>query len=471
MKSLLRHISVLFAVNDRFPGDHVNFRSRWYTTVLAAVVLFSIAAPMSATVTRYTQTLDGGATVIVDNASGWSQSEAWNLVLAADRSTREECVYDPPDVKGLFKNGDRIFMNQNYIAWFDFTTADGVAFGPPYVNDWSRGGELAGFWTLDPATHSFKHFRTGPQGCWNWPANELIPGSASPYGEQNWWDAYSPALEHAINIRKLDGTGTTFMAFHYAPRSSNSGFQRLLDGWVDAGGSVHYKQSAKMTSSNIATDVYDDNDSTLSTASIQAEIEYICRPDDIYSYFTFKPSVNMQTDNIFIYVWTSYSGLDLDGTNCDAGGSGSQWPSASSVTGKPMYAQGMTQMKQGWNQSQYWAPSAIVPMVLGNPCRAPGESNSDIWLDRPVNGTWLRWGATSNFATSSPRFQLINLGTPDTGTGTRSDPRRLNMRSMVFAEERLDGTLGAGIIKDEDQDTDLVAGTWYEMMFTFRTNF
>src|SRR5258708_30111498 len=48
-----------------------------------------------------------------------------NLVLAADRSTQSGCPYYAPK-KGLFRTGDRIFITNNYLAWFDYTLADGI---------------------------------------------------------------------------------------------------------------------------------------------------------------------------------------------------------------------------------------------------------------------------------------------------------------------------------------------------------
>lgn len=444
-----------------------------FSSIVLSLFLLGASVPASA-LEKYVQTLDGGATVDVHNASGWPQSEVWALVLAADRSTREECVYDPPDVKGLFKQGDRIFVNQNYIAWFDFTVGDGVTFPAPYQNNWARSGELAGFWTLNPATHAFKYYRTGPNGCFNWPANELIVGSASPNGETHWWDANAPALEHAMNVKRTDGSNQwLFMAFHYAQSTVKSGFARVSDGVVDGGGSVHYKQKAKMTAYNGQTDIRDNNDSTLSPDYINVEIEYICRPTDVISYYTFQPSVTITADNVFIYFWSSYTGLDLDGTDCDAGGAGSQWPHSSLVTNKPMYGMsGTDTLFRNFQGGGMYPPHTIVPIVLGEPCRPVDGPNTDIWLYTPVNGSYIRWGADPNLSPVLPRFQIINLGTPNTGTGVRSDPYRIQMGSMNFSEERRDGTLGGGILKLDPPNTfTFQGGKWYEMMFAFGSSF
>jgi hypothetical protein len=434
---------------------------------IALTLLLSL--PASAAVVRYTQLLDGGVPVTVDNASGWSQSEVWNIVLAADRSTREECVYGPPDIKGLFKTGDRIFVNQNYLAWFDFTVGDGVTFpSPPYANNWVRSGELAGFWTLDPSTHLFKYYRTGPNGCPNWPANELITGSASPNGGTNWWDAHSPAIEHSICISQTNNGPDMCMSFNFAQSTANSGFQVLLDGYDGVDG-IHYSQQAKMTSGNNAVDIYDNNDTVLSGQSIDAEIQYICRSGDILSTWKFKPNVPVTAHNIYSYIWSSYTGNDLDGTACDPSSVGSQYPSSSEVTKQPRYASARDGLQNNWDFTIV-GDSVWMPMVMRSPC--PGSEdpyNDDMWSAQPGLGSWIRWGYDNSLDKTNPRFQVINLTTPNTGSGTLSDPISIPMASLTFAHERHDETLGMGIIKQET--TTLAANTWYQVYYSFSTSF
>jgi len=187
-------------------------------------------------ISRITVALDGGQSVTVDNNSTWSNSWVTSLVIAADRSTTERCPYDPPDYKGLFKSGDRIFVNNNYLAWFDLSTNDGISFGnPPFGARWERSGELAGWWTLNPSTSYFRYWKTGPDGCWNWAHNELIPGSASPRREQHWWDKYAPPTEHSLEV--VSGASKFFTSYHYARQTTRSQWALVLDGSVDAGGS------------------------------------------------------------------------------------------------------------------------------------------------------------------------------------------------------------------------------------------
>ncbi|HEV7484817.1 MAG TPA: hypothetical protein VGQ65_03980 [Thermoanaerobaculia bacterium] len=436
---------------------------------IALTLLLSL--PASAAVVRYTQLLDGGVPVTVDNASGWSQTEVWNIVLAADRSTREECVYDPPDIKGLFKTGDRIFVNQNYLAWFDFTVGDGVTFpSPPYANNWPRSGELAGFWTLDPSTHLFKHYRTGPNGCSNWPANELIPGSASPNGGTNWWDAYAPPIEHTLSLTTTATGANMFMSFHYAQSTANSGFQVLLDGYDGVDG-VHYKQQAKMTSSNHNVDISDNNDGSLSGQYIDADIEYICRSGDVLCTWKFKPNVTVTAHDIYSYIWSSYSGNDLDGTGCDPYTVGSQYPSSTEVTKQPMYASARDGLQNNWNFNIV-GDSVWMPMVMRPPCPPAGDPdpyNDDMWSANPGLGSWIRWGVDDFLDSTNPRFQLINLATPNTGSGTLLDPISMPLGSLLFSHERHDETLGVGIGLAPSYT--LVANQWYQIYYSFSTSF
>jgi hypothetical protein len=450
-------------------------KSQW-KYLLLGLFIATLTFPASATISRYTQYLDGGVPVTVDNASGWSQSEVWNLVLAADRSTREECVYSAA-AKGLFQTGDRIFVNQNYIAWFDFTRGDGVAFSAPYSNNWTRSGELAGFWSLNPDTHLFRYYRTGPNGCFNWPANELIAGSASANGGQYWWDAYSPGFEHAIGVNRTDGSGQSmYMAFNYVQGSNKSGFQQLLDGFEDGAG-VHYKQKGRLTSTNGTTDILDNDDTILSNAYINSEQEYICRTNDILSIFRVQPTVNVVKNNLVIGLWVAY-GQDVDNLQttdnppyvCDAGGPGEQWPPDSYVTKRPRYGQFSQTAIQNWTGTN-WAAYSFIPHTLGPAC--PDNANYfnyDIYTPgAPTIGSFIRFGYHPTIDISEPRWQMLLLGAPNTGSGTQTDPINLVVGSMLMGNERRDGTVGGGIIGSNEQT--LEANKWYQVYVSVQTNF
>jgi hypothetical protein len=441
-------------------------------SIVLAVVLTMYADLASAAVVRFQQPLDNGTTVTVDNASGWSQGVVGNLVVAADRSTRDGCPYSYA-TKGLFKTGDRIFVNQNYLAWFDFTIGDGVSFPPPYANNWPRSGELAGFWSLNPSTQLFRYYRQAPGGCWNWPANELITGSASATGGTFWWDAYSPTFEHALIVRRTDGgSPDLFMAFNYVQGTAGSAFTRAVDGTEDGAG-VHYKQTAKLTTNMGATDIKDGNDSPNSLQYINARQEYICRTNDILSIFDFSPSVNATITNAFQGWWTAYA-QDEDGTACDAGGAGEQWPSASQITLQPLYAQS-NQIVRDAESGLAYAPHAFVQLQIDSACPAD-DSNRTLFVDGGLPGVqlgdFMRWGADPTIAASKPRWQLLNLGAPGTGSGTSGDPEMLRMRSMWFANERGDGSVGGGIGKGgPGEEVLLIAGRWYRMYVSMQTNF
>ncbi len=128
----------------------------------------------------------------------------------------------------------------------------------------------------------------------------------------------------------VSGTSSFFTAFHYARQTTNSQWAQLVDGFEDSAG-VHYKMSARMTSDGKIVDVVDGNDGNGISNFIQAELEYVCKPNEIRSIWKFKPNnANVVLSNAFIYLWTAYA-QDEDGTGtcpsgCDCGQSGSQWP-------------------------------------------------------------------------------------------------------------------------------------------------
>lgn len=439
--------------------------------VLASTLLQPAA---SFAVTRFNTYLDNGSTVTVDNASSWSNYWVSNLVLAADRSTQEGCPYDTNVHKGLFKTGDRIFVNDNYLAWFDFTANDGVAFNmPPYSATWHRSGELAGYWTLDPETTYFRYWKTGPDGCWNWAHNELIPGSASPNQEQHWWDKYAPPTEHVLGV--LSGSSSYFMAYHYAKQTSNSQWAMQLDGFVDSASGVHYKSTARMTSWTSKVDIVDGNDSNGISNYIQAELEYICLPDEIVSIWKFKPNnANVVLNNSFIFLWTAYV-QEEDNTSCDVASGTSEWPTT--VYGAPMYNQSSKTLKATFNPGASYAPGTIVQMVLGPTCPSP-HFNQDIYTDPPftvTDGSWIRTGEASDLSVGSPRLQYTHLGVPNTGTGTPTDPYSFAWERLISWNETRDGTLGFGAVRgpyfDSSQYVTLLSGKWYQAAFSLRSNF
>lgn len=421
-------------------------------------LLLGLAISSQAAVTRFTVVLDDDTQIVVDNASGWSEAEVTGLVLAADRSTREDCVYVPPDIKGLFSAGDRIFVNQNYLAWFDYT---------PRV-DFSHGGELAGVWTINPSTRLFKYYRQGPT-CANWPANELIIGSAMPRGGDYWWDKYAPPSEHSIEVQKNDGSGTMYLQFHHSQLSANGQWTRSSDG-VESQEGVHYAQKGRMADFvTFATDIFDGNDAQLSGQHIDAEVEYVCRPEDILTVFRFQPTVNITRKNLVAGFWFAYA-QDMDGVGvCDVDPSGDSWPPEADSPDRPQYATSNVRVGQTGTNNQY-DPPAIVPIEL-NPAPCTG-ANWDVATvaEPPQPGTYLRFGASPTLAPDKPRWQMLLLGgAPNTGSGTEADPFVPELWRLIIGNESAnDGTIFGGAIANIVVH-ELKAGKWYELAMAIQT--
>lgn len=206
-------------------------RYRWSLTLIAASWL--LLPPLrAAAVQRFSVTLDGGSqAVTVDNDSSWTNAEVQVRVLAADRSTQDDCDYTSPDYKGLFQQGDRIYVNDNYMAWFDLTTNDGIAYpNPPFGQSWERSGALAGWWTMKSNAPDFKYKVTGPNGCPDWAPNELIPGAASPNREKHWWDKYGPPTEHSLVV--VSGNDRYFFGHHFSRGAANGQWALAKMAWT-----------------------------------------------------------------------------------------------------------------------------------------------------------------------------------------------------------------------------------------------
>jgi hypothetical protein len=416
---------------------------------------------------RFSAPMDNGTSVTVDNDSTWSNSQISSLVLAADRSTQEDCPYSFPR-KGLFRTGDRIYASNNYLAWFDYTQSDGITFtNPPYGASAGRSGNLAGWWSLDPASPNFRYFKTGPNGCLNWAHNELIPGSASPNHEQHWWDKYYTPNEHVFC--PIVGTSKFFFPYADAWRTSNSQFTVVTDGIKDAAG-VHYKTSCRMSSWHGNIDVTDDNDGNGIANYVQASLEYVCQPTGLTCTWQLRPnSADVTCYNMFVFLWTAYA-QDEDDTACDAGGVGSQWPGT--VYGRPLYNQSSHALIADFNPGPPLPPGSIVQMLLGPTCSNP-YANQNIYTEPPFaigNGSWIRLGESPAISINSPRFQYTNLGIPNTGAGAQADPIRFTWDKMISWNETHDGTLGFGVLRGVySNPTDyftLLAGKWYQSQFS-----
>lgn len=450
-------------------------------TVAVAVLCFATGSAMAAN--RMTVTLDGGATLTVDNISTMSAAAIQTLVLAADRSTVDGCPYNPPDVKGLFRTGDRVVISDYYLAWLDFTKTDGVTYPASFVAPYSRSGEMAGYWTLDPSTHNFRYLAsTGPENCSNWARNELIPGSDSPSAQKYWWDKYGPPTEHVISIvtgydpvNEANDIKAVFT--HTLSQSAKSGNWALTtDGQVNADGSIYYKTTGRMASLQFQVDITDNNDANGIAATMNSEVEYYFRASDILNAWRFSPTTTVNADNIFVFYWTAYSGQDEDGTACDVVQDSEQYPSSTFTTAMnvtsnvplvPTFATG------GWPANHQFPAGANVSMMLGATCPAPAK-NQDVntWKAGTrhngviTDGTWMRIRETAPGVTPAGRTLLFNVLKPNpSGIGTKASPYDVEFERLLAWNETHDGTLGFGVAAGpythRADYSQFVAGKWY----------
>lgn len=437
-------------------------------TLTLSILLFAGAA---SAVTRFEVAMDNGTKITVDNASDHSRAAVSELVLRADRSTQSDCTSKP--CKGLFKTGDRICVTRGYVAWFDLSTDDGVDFGSDFQHTkWERSGELAGWWTLDAKTGTFKYPKKGPNGCPDWAHNELIPGSASPNKQQSWWDKYSPPIEHIIGV--VGKSGRYFMGHHYSRQSPNSGWVLATDGVEDSAG-VHYKTTGKMVSPTFKVDITDGDDTNGIANYIQSEMEYICGPDRVRCVWKFRaPNGAVVSDNMFTYIWTAYA-MDETGTKCDVFPTGRRWPAK--TYGKPLYNQSSLTLQPTFEPYEPVQPGKIVRMVLGEVCSNPYR-NVDIYSTPTFavrDGSWIRCGESRTLSKSKPRLQFTNIGVPNTGKGTYDNPARFAWDKLISWNETHDGSLGFGVgrgpFRNASNYITLRSGAWYQSEFALSTEF
>lgn len=454
--------------------------------------------------TRIQVALDDGSTVTVDNISTYPETTVRTLVLAADRSTQDGCPYDAPNRKGLIRSGDRVVISNAYVAWLDMTVTDGA--GYPGGDSYARSGALAGYWTLNPQTASFR-FLTPASGsnCWNWPRNELIPGSASPSGQKYWWDRYAPPTEHNIEVIARQGaTAAEDRGLLYTANGSqlapNGGWAMDVDGQHNADGSVYFRAKGKM-----ATGVRPGNGSaphhcrnfqvalldactqpngqptveTSASPALHSELEYYFRAQDIMIGWRFKADVTVSARNVFVFQWMAYAnGQDMDGASCaipPTSGWADRWPAASFT--QSWYAQSSAALRpnfatQGSPAHSVFAAQTPVKMVNAPRCNAYNhdintanahiQGNNDV-----VSGTWLRVGESNPpYSANKPFMTFVNL-TPSTGgDGSKTAPYPFKWnRMLAWNEAHLDGTLGAGFASgpfaEREKYTTLLAGKWY----------
>lgn len=443
------------------------------------------ATPFASAATRLTVSLDAGASVTVDNISTMPEATVRTLVLAADRSTQDGCPYDAPDRKGLIRSGDRVVVSDHYIAWLDVTSTDGVSFPTGFPSKYTRSGELAGYWTLNPSTQGFKFFAPADaRHCGNWARNELIPGSASPAGEKLWWDRYAPPTEHTIAVvtayDPVDEAKDTKVLFahNYSQGASNGQWKLAVDGQVNSDGAVYFKTTGRMANAAGSVDVSDGTDANGITAVINSEVEYFFRPTDILNGWRFSASKTVQANNVYVFYWVAHaSGQDMDGTACDVQPLAADvWPSISDT--KTWYTQASVPLvptfaTNGQPAYHEFPVGSAVKMVNGPKCSNP-YVNQDInsWKYRDRfndvigDGTWMRVGESLSTPANSKRFLTYVHQMPNpTGAGTKESPYDFRFSRMLSWNETHDGTLGFGVASGpylkRSEYTILDSGLWF----------
>jgi hypothetical protein len=490
---------------------------------LGSLVFFTnaIAGP---TVGQTTATLDDGSSVIVNYADYAPTNSALNsilvsgviqnLVLAADRSTQTGCPYYAPK-KGLIRSGDRIFITNNYIAWFDYTLNDGIG-----STDWARSGGLAGYWSLDSnkadySTVNFRHFydpgktvsgnTPNANGlCWNWARNELIPGSDSPTGAVYWWDTYSPPVEHTIVFKSTAAGATELLSTDYPQGVSGSQFTVGNTGWWDGTAGTHYTTSALLSGAGGQYEFISVNPNTTS-GEVQYVLDYDCQQDGILVNWVFSSSVTVVPKNIYVDVWAAYAGLGaaIAAQGLPANetcGEDSAEPVAAmeyGVGASPYHSFEYVQsslptstlsIENGTAATVNGAADAIVafPWTQTDPCNKlnGGKGYNAQVATTPITtgvpqSAMIVGGFSSSMSSTSPLLRVTNMVNPQQTTCTgspaagespaagncpESAPAAFPLQQFIVGYEHSDQTQGILFASQQTGQT-LIGGQWYIVGF------
>jgi hypothetical protein len=417
-------------------------------------------------------------TITVDDTTGWPAENLRWLVNAANASTRDDC---PADGGGLMAPGDRVFVTESYLAWFDYTKEDGSPYPSAFRTDYARSGALAGLWALDADSSWFRHSQRGPSGCADWARNELIPGSASVRNDaEHWWDKYAPPVEHSLLVDD-DQRGFTpcargddlcgLFSHHLSANNPASGWRSVLDGAQDAAG-VHYKTSGRLALYRppFAVDITDRDDGNGIANWIESEVEYTCRAQDVVVAWRFRAANGPVTvKSAYSWVWTAYSKDQDLSPGCDQG-PGSEWPGTDGTPfpffGLPVFVQSNLPLLTGGRPARGTVPpQRVARMVTGSCPRAFPYSNPEIYTPSYAvrDGSWIRWSEGALALARGRSLQFIHLGVPGAGAGTSADPVHVRWKEMVYADEIYDGVLGGGVTLSDAWT--LAAGRWHSSTF------
>ena len=450
--------------------------------LVALVLLATLRAGEPPRTTRLEIPMSGTSrTLTVDDTTGWPLETLRVLVNTANASTRDDC---PTSGGGLMAPGDRVFVSERYLAWFDYTKEDGAPYPAAFRSGYLRSGALAGLWSLDPDLGWFRHVERGPTGCADWPRNELIPGSASVRNDAaHWWDRYAPPVEHSIlidtsqpAIRPCAGGDELcgLMSHHLAANTPASGWQVVLDGRADAAG-VRYATRGRMVSfrSPWPVDITDRDDGNGITNAIESEVEYVCREHDVVVTWRFRATHAPVTLRIaYTWVWTAYSKDQDLAPGCDQG-AGGEWPGTSGSPFPffrlPVFVQSNLPLLTGGRPARTTVPPGqVFRMSTGTCPRAFPYSNPEIYTASVGDGSWLRWSEGATALARGRNLQVTHLGVPGAGAGTAADPVRVPWREMVYADEVFDGVLGGGLTLAGPWA--LAAGRWHSSTFALSSH-
>ena len=438
---------------------------------------------------QLTVRLDDGTYVIVTNASSYTADQARSLVLRADRSTRSNCP-DTPALEGLIDGarsedsatvlGDKLFLSDNYLAWFDYTKQDPQS--GHWGGHWTRSGALAGWWTLHPLAKDFRYKLAGRAGCGGWAPNELLPGSASPNADATnptdnrfHWDKYSPPSEQClVTIPNCPHPCTPwFYCYHYA---QSAGAWLQVEGQEPVPGGERYLTVGKMARGYLTDDpdapnpVYThetriallgpgDTPEYLDGKFIDASVEYVATAQGVRVIWKFKPDADLDAGNLFMYLWAGYA-QDLDVAGCTSPptrercqcdqGPGNEWPDA---VFRRFHCHQSNMETRRQPDGDFFGPFQTARFSLPAAC---GSFNTDIFGSDPGDGDFV----TLADCDGGPKWRFTVKGQPG-GSGTSWNPERIVWpRITTWNENRGDGSMGFGV--DAVGNTyHLQADRWY----------
>lgn len=409
--------------------------------VVAAMAAVMMSAP-EAQASRFYQTLDDFTTVVaVDNVSAMTNTQVGNLVLAADRSTQDDGMWARVNYTGLMSPGDRLFVNDNYMAWL-------------------RSSYLLGVWTISNGT--FANTKTGPEGFSNWAHNEMVMGSASPSGEVWHWDANPMGIEHSVAI---PNGGSVFLATHHyglvAPNGAGAVIYDGQDTPLPQLDGNTYASGARLAGvGSLSVDAADFTDGNGIQNYIESQLAFVMRPNDIKVVWRFKPfSASITPSLVYYWNWASYS-FDMDGYGCFPG------------TGSPNQTWGQPSVVRSSRPSHVGnaSPQTANTLYSVNPgTRCDGNANIR-YADGPAHGDYIEWGESATLATGTPQWR-ITLQSPSSDLGTAVTPTYL-----AFGNESQDGVWGGGGVICNDASCGLITdpvsfgtASWYVQTYTLKT--